>query len=199
MSRIPDAAEQLPKKPADIMSGVSQGFTVNSQVLALIMDRSSGQPLFDWSFANSPDQSFHTVVRSRSPAAAEWAQTPRRSRFHRYQSGFPGAAVRAGGKGTLRPHRRPWPRDREPSHRQRRRPPQRPGPQSRNRISCRLRVGRTPRSVRPIPEKQQRDRNTDPWPPHRSTRRRDTPQYGTHRGQGSHEGKEDPTMEICRR
>ncbi len=62
-----------------------------------------------------------------------------------------GTAVRTSRKGTLRPHGKRRPRDREPRHRQRQQPAQRPGPESREHVGRRLRLSRTPREVSPNP------------------------------------------------
>ena len=104
-----------------------------------------------------------------------------------------GTAVRTSREGTLRPHGRRRPRDREPRHRQRQQPAQRPGPESGEHVGRRLRLSRTPREASPqslantgANETQIRGRAR------RRTQRRHTPQRSRHHGQGRSQGQKVP-------
>ena len=120
------------------------------------------------------------------------SQTPGRGRLHRVRTDARGTAVRTSRKGTLRPHGKRRPRDREPRHRQRQQPAQRPGPESRKHVGRRLRLSGTPGSFRRIPGNNRRQRNPGPRARRRGTQRGHTPQRSRHHGQGRSKGQEDP-------
>ena len=83
------------------------------------------------------------------------------------------------------------PRDREPRHRQRQQPAQRPGPESRNQLGRRLRFSRTSPGVRRIPRRHRSEETQVRGRLAAATQRGHTPQRRTRQRQGAGEGAEN--------